>query len=148
MSVGELNKSLPRHKSEILFWCRPGRILISMYIELTYHRTKILWNIKPILINFIHSGCHVTVRSSVSLYFPYKFWRLYTKRYDCLSLPCPCDFVMFLSKYYPELTRWCYNLVPVSTLAPVCCIAQKRNLTICAVEHKKLTIRHMLDVII
>jgi len=45
-------------------------------------------------------------------------------------------------KFYPELTQWLENFVPVSSTVPVYGFAVDCNRTLFAVEYKKLRIRH------
>jgi len=47
-----------------------------------------------------------------------------------------------LSEFYPELTGFLVNFIPVSSTVPVCCIATQRNVTLFAVEYKNMRIRH------
>jgi len=49
-----------------------------------------------------------------------------------------------LSEFYPELTWFFVNFLPVSSTLPVCYIAVRRKVSLFAVEHKKLRIRHKL----
>jgi hypothetical protein len=56
---------------------------------------------------------------------------------------CLGDTMICLSKINMELTLVWVSLVPGISV-PVCCIAIDRNVTLCAVEHKKLRIIHKL----
>jgi len=49
-----------------------------------------------------------------------------------------------LSEFFTELTRLLVNFIPVSSTVPVCCSGIDPNVTLFAVEHKKLRIRHKL----
>jgi len=51
---------------------------------------------------------------------------------------------LFLSKRYPQLTRFLVNFLPVSTLVPVCCCARECNVTLFAVEYKKFRIKQLV----
>jgi hypothetical protein len=47
------------------------------------------------------------------------------------------------SKFYPELTRFLVNFLPVSSTLLVCCSAIRRIGNLFAVKHKKLRIKHI-----
>jgi len=49
-----------------------------------------------------------------------------------------------LSQFYPELTWFSVSLLPVSNTVNIAYMGSPSNVTLLAVEHKKLRIRHNL----
>jgi hypothetical protein len=77
-------------------------------------------------------------------YYPDKICRIYKTICDLQSLHFPGDTTKLVTKKFSPILTHFVNNFKISSTVPVCCIAVECNVTLCAVEQKKVTVRHNL----
>ena len=132
----------PRHKNQLQFWFHQLSFLVNIWVELKWSQKETCMKYWIVLRYFIKFYFHLPVKFSKCLIFPIKCSvcikrNLIVYRYIAQLISRRCFW-----KLYPELTQWLESFVPVSSNVPVCCIAIECNVMLCAVEYKKLRIRH------
>jgi hypothetical protein len=77
-------------------------------------------------------------------YYPDKICRIYKMICDLQSLHFSGDTTTLVNKKFSPILTHIVNLVKISSTVPVCYIAVVSNVTLCAVEQKKVTVSHNL----
>ena len=136
----ELSKVSTPQKSELQFWCHPGSIIVSNWVEL-----NLSWNKKCIecfLRNINQPGFHGPVKFSISLII-LTISGGYIKCFviDNLYIVQTTSLRCF-SRILPQLTQ-SVNF-EISSTVPICCIPCSYKRTLSPVEQKKVRIRHKL----
>jgi hypothetical protein len=106
-----------------------------------YHRARNICKIEWCLRNFIQIYFNGPTNFSKYLIIR-KLSSVYIKRYMLLDYFLLVNSWYGLSEFYPKLTWFSVNFLPVSSTFPICCIGIPPKLTLLAVEHRKLRIRH------